>query len=232
MSESLPPYQVRVSQRARMVRLNITREKGLIVTIPRGFRPELLPSMLAEKQDWIEKTIEKLSQTEPAAKKKTLPAEFDLVSIGEKWQVVYKPREVKTVSLKVQARHVLMVEGRVTSHPAVRSLLRRWLHERAEQVLPEWLERISRQLKLPYQDVSIRDQRTRWGSCSAQKNISLNQKLLFLPPDLVEYILVHELCHTIQMSHSSNYWKLVGQIMPDYKERRKQLRVYEKKIEW
>jgi predicted metal-dependent hydrolase len=214
-----------------MVRLSITREKGLVVTIPRGFQPDLIPSIVAEKQDWIEKSLRKVQEAGLKKPAKSLPAELDLAAIPEKWQVVYKPLAKKSATLSMQSRGVLVVEGRVTK-PLVRAVIKKWMNQRAWQVLPDWLDRVSRQFKLPYNEVSIRDQRTRWGSCSAQKNISLNQKLLFLPPDLVDYILIHELCHTIEMSHSSRFWKLVGQYIPDYKERRRTLREYERKITW
>ncbi len=215
-----------------MVRLSISREKGLIVTIPRGFRAEWLPPILQEKQDWIQKAYKKVLEAEPSPPKKSLPESLDLAALNEKWQVIYKPLDRKTTSLEVQSGRILLIQGRVNSLTTIRSLLRKWLRTRAEQVLPAWLDRISHQTGLRYQDVTIRDQRTRWGSCSSQKNINLNQKLLLLPPTLVDYIMVHELCHTLQMSHSAKFWKLVGQFMPDYALRRKQLREFEKKIIW
>jgi predicted metal-dependent hydrolase len=155
-----------------------------------------------------------------------------LSAIGEKWQVVYKPKETRGVSLTIHASKVLVVEGKVTAHLAARTLIKKWLRTRAEQVLPPWLEKVSKQLALPYQSVTIRDQKTRWGSCSSRKNINLNQKLLFLPPHLVEYILIHELCHTVHMSHSSRFWALVKTYLPDYQTRREELRKVEKNIRW
>jgi predicted metal-dependent hydrolase len=232
MSYTIPPYQVRVSTRAKMVRLTISREKGLMVTIPRGFRVDLLPDILAQKQDWIDKTIQKINQTPAAPKPPALPSQMDLQSVREKWSIVYRTKEGRNASLQQYASHVLVVEGRLTNKSAIRRLLKEWLHQQAERILPDWLERVSYKTGLKYTDISIRDQKTRWGSCSAQKSISLNQKLVLLPSELVDYILVHELCHTVQMSHSRKFWVLVEQVMPDYKQRRKLLREYEKKISW
>jgi predicted metal-dependent hydrolase len=77
-----------------------------------------------------------------------------------------------------------------------------------------------------YNKICIRKQTTRWGSCSSKKNLNFNYKLLFLPIELVDYIVVHELCHLIEMNHSKKFWKLVENIIPDYKDRRKKLKQF------
>jgi hypothetical protein len=86
------------------------------------------------------------------------------------------------------------------------------------------LRELSFDINLPFNRISIRGQKTRWASCSTQKNISLNYKLLFLPPDLVHYVFVHELCHTVYMDHSSAFWRLVSEKQPDYQHFRHQIR--------
>ncbi len=74
--------------------------------------------------------------------------------------------------------------------------------------------------------VYIRNQKSRWGSCSGKGNLNFNYKIALLPPDLADYIIVHELCHLKQMNHSRNFWSLVEEQIPDYKTRRKQIRSY------
>lgn len=76
-----------------------------------------------------------------------------------------------------------------------------------------------------YRDVRIKDQKTRWGSCSTKGNLNFTYKIALLPPHLADYIIVHELCHTAQMNHSAKFWSTVAKTIPDYAERRKQLRV-------
>lgn len=72
--------------------------------------------------------------------------------------------------------------------------------------------------------IAIREQRTRWGSCSSKKNLNFNWKLLLAPPEVLDYVVVHELCHLKQMDHSRAFWAEVAAILPDYKERKKWLR--------
>ena len=96
--------------------------------------------------------------------------------------------------------------------------MRKWLGDRARKHLVPWLDDLSYELKLPYSKVLVKGQRTRWGSCSPQKTISINRNLLFLPPSLVRYVLIHELVHTIQLNHSPEFWELVRERVPNSKE--------------
>ncbi|MGH7141353.1 MAG: M48 metallopeptidase family protein [Minisyncoccia bacterium] len=72
--------------------------------------------------------------------------------------------------------------------------------------------------------IFIRDQKTRWGSCSSKGNLNFNWRIATLPPMLVDYVVVHELCHLIEFNHSPKFWALVGRTVPTYKEARKHLR--------
>ena len=77
-----------------------------------------------------------------------------------------------------------------------------------------------------YRRVSIRNQRTRWGSCSRSGNLNFNYKVCFLPPAVLDYIVVHELCHIKEFNHSKKFWQEVGKTLPDYVELRKKLREF------
>jgi predicted metal-dependent hydrolase len=224
MSSPIPPYSLKISQRARSVRLQISREKGLIITVPAGFNQRLLLGIIQSKSDWIQKTFEHVSKL-PLRKPQTLPERLELLAIGETWMVVYRTEPGNKVqALEQQRGKVLIITGKISSKPAVKRAIKEWVRERATRLLPDWTERLSRKTGLPYKNLTIRDQKTRWGSCSALKNVNLNQKLIFLPPQLVDYVIIHELCHTQVLSHSSKFWELVSTYFPGYKEARKQLR--------
>ncbi len=77
--------------------------------------------------------------------------------------------------------------------------------------------------KFKFKNISIRNQSTRWGSCSRKGNLNFNYKLVLLEPKLADYIIVHELCHIKEFNHSPNFWKLVGETIPDYLQLRKEL---------
>ena len=79
-------------------------------------------------------------------------------------------------------------------------------------------------MNVRYGRIAIRRQKTRWGSCSNKGNLNFNCLLMLMPDEVVDYVVVHELCHLIEMNHSKSFWKLVEEVMPDYKENRKWLR--------
>lgn len=79
-------------------------------------------------------------------------------------------------------------------------------------------------LGLEYNTVAIRDQKTRWGSCSRDANLNFNFRLIFVNPDLLDYVVVHELCHLVELNHSPQFWALVESVLPDYRRRRRELK--------
>lgn len=94
----------------------------------------------------------------------------------------------------------------------------------AKALITSRLAELNRQYNFAYKKVSIRSQKTRWGSCSKSGTLSFNYRLLFVDPAIRDYVLVHELCHTRQMNHSARFWALVSQVIPHYKQYRAALR--------
>lgn len=100
----------------------------------------------------------------------------------------------------------------------------RKLGEEALQFFPERCSFYARQLDVSYGRITVRNQKSRWGSCSAKGNLNFNVGLMLAPPEVRDYVVVHELCHRIEMNHSPAFWRQVERILPDYRERRKWLR--------
>lgn len=98
------------------------------------------------------------------------------------------------------------------------------LRKRAKQVIPELVAELAPVVGVTYGRVSIRAQKTRWGSCSSKGNLNFNCVLMLLPENVQRYVVVHELCHRKEMNHSAAFWKEVAKFQPSYKEDRKQLR--------
>lgn len=96
--------------------------------------------------------------------------------------------------------------------------------EPARMFITEKVAELNRYYGYSYGKISIRNQKTRWGSCSSKGNLSFHYRLFFLPREQAEYVIVHELCHLKEMNHSSRFWKLVAQLVPNHKEIRKSLR--------
>jgi hypothetical protein len=95
---------------------------------------------------------------------------------------------------------------------------------RAQELVQQRLNYFQQFYNFKVNKIFVRNQTTRWGSCSTKNNLNFNYRILYLPHDLVDYVVVHELCHLAQMNHSEKFWKLVEKQIPDYCQRRKALR--------
>lgn len=215
----LPPYQVRESAKARHVSIRISPQGRIEVVVPKTFDQRQLPDIVRRRQDWILKTMQRLqSQQQDLAPEHFVekPTCLELRSRQETWEIRYQPSPRRQLSLHQTAPHTLTLQGTVEESAFCNDLLRQWLTRKAHAEFAPWLRELSFTLGLPFSQVSVRGQKTRWASCSTNKNISLNYKLLFLPTDLVHYVFVHELCHTIHMNHSRAFWRLVQEKLPAY----------------
>lgn len=192
----------------------------LEVIVPKGFDRKRIPEILRSKQRWIERVVQRMSAQQQLAGPEvaaTQPTQINLQAIAETWEVNYEPTSKSTISLVEKPKHRLILRGNTQQMDYCKAALQQWVAQKAQVILLPWLAAISQEVKLSYQNAAIRQQKTIWGSCSIRKTISLNSKLLFLPDAIVRYVLVHELCHTVYLNHSPDFWALVGHHEPAYK---------------
>lgn len=225
MNKVWPPvYTIRHSKRARRIWLKVSAN-GLEVVLPSNYKRQYaLTNILATHRAWIEEQLLKVSQLAP--KSIELPTEINLLALTKSYAVAYLKTKTRQKIVE-EVGHKITVVGKST--PAqTQTLLNKWLFTKAKQDLPKLLEMYSQAYDLPYSRVSIKRQKTRWGSCSAQKSINLNYQLLLLPLELARYVIIHELCHTKELNHSINFWRLVASLDPDWQQHRQRLRNFKK----
>lgn len=223
----LPLYTIRESPRARRVRLTVTGSEGLVVIVPRRFNQARLPGILAGKRDWIEEALEWAEEQRAASRGRRClkpPQVVFLQSIGESWEVEYRPTGAARATVRERGGEVLSVTGAIHHPEAALESLRRWLTRAARRGLPPLLLSVSGETGLPFGKVKIGSQRTLWASCSPAHTISLNRNILFLPPRLARYLMVHELCHTVHLDHSRRFWTQVEHFEPDYRSLDRELK--------
>ena len=100
----------------------------------------------------------------------------------------------------------------------------RALADRAKDVIPQRVAHFAPLVGVSYGRITIRNQRTRWGSCSGKGNLNFNCLLMLAPPEVLDYVVVHELCHRKEMNHSPRFWAEVARVLPDYQQRRRWLK--------
>ncbi len=140
-----------------------------------------------------------------------------------------------TVVVDAQCRIAMEVGNQLhlpANHGSTNQHLQKWLISQAKLYLPNRLQLLAQSYALPYQSCTIKRTVGRWGSCNAHKDISLNALLLLLPQPQIDYVLIHELCHTVHMNHSAAYWQLVSRYCSDYLLQRKAVKAFAMPAWW
>ena len=221
---------LRVSRKAKYAQLKVLYDGRVELVVPQKYPRARLLQFVQENQTWLQNALDKYHQHKQADPHRfsQFPEFIDLAAIGEYWTVEYQMAESNRIRTQTQLFPHLLVSSQSPQQRI--PLLKNWLSRKAKQALIPWFDDVSRTIGLNYNRVSIRGQKTRWGSCSNEKNISLNRCLLFLPAHLVEYVFIHELCHTQYLNHSKIYWQLVSRFDNGYRKHEKQLNQYSGKI--
>lgn len=218
---ALAPLSVRESRRARYLTLRLLPPHTLELVVPRGTRATEVSAFVYENRRWIEDARRELAECRPA-RDEGLPTEIELRAIGKSWRVAYRHDPRAPVRCRVHDQ-VLEVSTRDTSRRGADSALRGWLLDEADYHLAPWLLRESQTVGRRPSNVQVRLQKTRWGSCSNSGTVSINAALLFLEPDVVRYLFIHELCHLIALNHSRKFWAAVARYEPHYEALDRQL---------
>lgn len=214
-----PPHKIRHSSRAKRISLRITAADGLEVIVPKRQEIEAGLVFLNEHRQWVEKQVKKMTWVfdAPVDEKMPLPDQIELKAINQRVDIVYHPIDTaKSVTVRVQGSR-LVFYGLIDDFTVCVPFITHFLKKQAKLHLSRLISDYAKAYQLPFNKLSIRAQKTRWGSCNANCDIQLNYKLLFLPIELVHYVLLHELCHTKHLNHSNRFWKMLEGIMPDYR---------------
>lgn len=232
------PYRVNLSKRAKYIRIKLSRQGDLSVTLPSFTNINLAHEFIRSKKIWIEKNLLKVSVSET----EVLPETLHLRLLNEYWKVLYTDISKDLLSIESNATNLTLIEKtgnilelkgntkQINDSLLVPKILNQWCRMKAKVIFNTMLQELAELHGFHFKRLSIRAQKTRWGSCSSEKNINLNCKLLFMPEEVVKYVMIHELCHTIEMNHSSRFWSLVADCDPAYQNHKKLLKKLSKEI--
>jgi len=205
------PYTINVSARAKQVYLRAVPGRGLVVTIPKRFPKRDVPDIIETQREWVEKALAELDAQVPERFKQWPPRSLPLAACDSLIGVEYEPVRGDYIKARWRNDTSLVIEADEADKEAVATCVAAALKKRAKQVLSPWLARLASEHGFTYKRLVVRGQRSVWGSYSSSGTLSLNYKLLFLSPELVDYVLLHELAHTQHMNHSAAFWNLLDQ---------------------
>lgn len=228
-------YEIIRSKR-RTGALQVSKEGNVIVRIPISQSEAYGHRLVKDHSRWVYEKQKKAKESMVRASAFEWK-DGSVVLLFGKDRTLHVNSEFKRKSFQVQeTEKQLIITGPIelghdeTERAALKKMLFQWYRKRAVDYLFDKTKHWARIMKIDYGKVTIRDQATRWGSCSGLGNLSFNWRLVLLPEELADYVVIHELAHRTHMNHSIDFWKTVEKIIPDYRSRRRTLRSYESEI--
>ena len=217
------PYKIRRSDRARRARIVVDAD-GVEVVVPRRMALRHVEPFVAEKQRWIERTLERYEAARREAPGAVLADGGSVPYLGERLELAVRVEPGRT------RPHVARRGGRLTvkvgrsGRAAVADALERWFRKRAREEIAWRLDTATARAGTRWSRLSIRGQRTRWASCSEDGAMSFNWRLLLAPVEILDYVVEHEVTHLEVLDHSDHFWRLLARRCPDYREHERWLR--------
>ena len=238
---TFPPHQLIRSKR-KTIALIVKPDGSLVVRAPLRTSKAVIEEFVKKNTSWIErKQAEALAAPARPTKQyvdgATFPylgTRYALEIVEELGVGVQRRGASDRRSPKLVTRPVLLDASGfklAASHQRnAASAFERWYREQARQVLSERVNLFAAQYGFPYKGIRINAARTRWGSCSASGSLSFSWRLIQAPLAVVDYVVVHELVHTVVHNHSKQFWQRVATIMPDYHQHRRWLREHGREL--
>ena len=221
------PYIVKRSTRARHVRLEIKRETGLTAVIPRFYSIRRLHDLLKIKQAWVLRNLTAYSNVRSPSVGKEVKTGDVILYLGRELKVLTTGKSGKTDRVRLEPDRVIVCNS---DKQKLNAVLEQWYRIQAAKLIKEKTEKWRARLHVSYNRLTIRGQKSRWGSCSHKGNLSFNWKLLMAPEPVIEYIIIHELTHLKEMNHSQRFWQLVAERCPRWCEHKKWLKTHESEL--
>ena len=206
--EGIGTVTIRQSTRAKRINIQLKPFKGVILTIPAGSDPKTGLAFVQQKKEWIRQNLQIIEQKEDRLTIFDETTEFTTRSFA--LRIEKQDRENVRIHLANGLLRVSYPEIMPVTHPDIQKSIRYGIEEslrlEAKRFLPGRLAWLAKQWNIRYNNVVIKNLKSRWGSCSAVNNINLNLHLMRLPDPLIDYVLLHELCHVHEKNHGPGFW--------------------------
>ncbi|HEY8909316.1 MAG TPA: SprT family zinc-dependent metalloprotease [Desulfosporosinus sp.] len=221
-------YSIRKSLRAKYVSISIGAD-GVKIVAPVSMEDAEIIHLVENKREWI---FNKFDSYSCRLTQKRLVREYisgeKLLFMGEDYplRLLDHDGQYNSVNLKDDQIQVAINKDipQEKKREAIRKIIEQWYIARAKELIHERLELFADKISVHVNTVRFKNQKTRWGSCSQKGNLNFNWKLVMAPTHIIDYVVVHELCHLRHMNHSKEFWLLVASHISDYKVRRNWLK--------
>jgi len=220
-------YAIRASARRRTLSLELRADGSLTVATPRGLSLATIRTFVESRRAWIEA---KRALLTPPAPLRVLPENgARLPYLGTELALNISIAPSRRAACRCESGSLVL---KVPHNTAIRPAIEAWYRRAAATHAAARLAHFAPQVGRAARKLVIRAQRTRWGSCSTRGTISLNWRLMQAPPEILDYVVVHELCHLLVPNHSPRFWAEVARVLPDWRRQRAELRRFGRSLTW
>lgn len=205
LKDEIINYSV-IYKNKKNISVKINGNKEICVYAPIGISYDYIEELLKSKENWIIKNIKKV----------------DINNLNDGTYIIYRGRkflkivEESIIEEIVKKDDLIIIRSRSTDILYVNDLISRWYLKNANNVILNRVNTLSSKYNMLPSKVLIRNQKSRWGSCNSRREIRLNWRLVLMPDDVMDYIIIHELCHLKHLNHSNSFWSLVHKLDPDF----------------
>lgn len=217
-------YRVRRSPRAQRITLRVIPAQGLEIVVPQHGRLPALADLLHERADWVLRTLDRVAAKAPTPTA-TLAAGATVPYRGDDYRLLIQAISgARPTVRRDAAAHILTAHHDPATH-VLADVLAGWYRAEARATLAARAATFAATLGVTYTRLTIRDTRSRWGSCSTAGGLNFSWRLILAPPAVLDYVVLHELVHRREMNHSPRFWALVAASCPDFRQHRDWLKV-------
>lgn len=203
-----------IKQKRKTASIVITDELEVQVKVPQYMSKKQIERLVAAHSEWINTMLEQkrqLSETKDWYKTK------QLLYLGKYWPVELKESVLESPKVDFNDKGFIIVSD--GTERCAKEKVEQFFKENAREMLSQLAMQYAHVVGVKFQKITIRKQKTRWGSCSSRGNLSFNLKILCAPVEMIEYVVLHEIMHLKYFNHSMEFWENIEKIMPDYKHR-------------
>lgn len=210
-------YQIKRSNKSLSIRISINAKAQIVVSAPKLVPEFMIKKFVEGQKEWIENNLAKVKKSQVQVESN------ELYIFDKKYQIAINNSADK-IGVSVQGERILVNNLSSKTPAKIQQQLEDFLKKTAAKYITTRTQILAKQMDISYQRISLREQSSRWGSCSSHGNLNFNWRLVHYSPAIIDYVIIHELAHRKEMNHSKKFWEIVKKNDSDYLIHRGQLR--------
>jgi predicted metal-dependent hydrolase len=193
------------------------------IRVPKGTKDESVLKLVEEKWEWILEHTQEMKDRLDGPKERSYDRDERFLYLGNSYSIEVTEDAGIAQDYAAVEGDKLRIFVKQTGEEHIQQALKRFYYQQCKALVEKNIQANQRHFKMKPQSIRISDSPTTWGTCDSNRRLTFNWKLAMAPPKVIEYVVIHEMCHMMHMNHDRSFWRLVGKLMPDYKEQERWL---------